>query len=117
MPVSAGKVILGADLDLSVDFVWDIEGPKASPIAVGSFKVACKPCTVRQFHEFVFQQQGYGTSKWWDSADFHILQKRDQHMPATWSLANESDSGELVVHSSAILQIQAIHDVSPIASF
>ena len=93
--VAAGRVILGIDDNPTKHFVWDNEGPKGSPVSVDSFKVAPSPCTIQEFHEFVFGRSGYATPKWWDPVDLQILQKRDQIMPATWSLAEAGDSGEL----------------------
>ncbi|KAK9840881.1 hypothetical protein WJX84_009262, partial [Apatococcus fuscideae] len=45
-------------------------------------------------------EQGYTSLKWWDPVDFNILQKQQQLMPATWSLAeaHDPDGESLFIH-------------------
>ena len=86
-------MVLGADEDSSQHFVWDNESPRTTPVTVAKFKVARKPCSIGEFHRFVFKEQGYASQEWWDPVDFDILQKQKQLLPATWSLADAHDQG------------------------
>ena len=91
--VGGHDVVLGVDEDSAQHFVWDNETPRSAPVTVASFKVARKPCSIGDFHRFVFREQGYASRQWWDPVDFDILQKQKQRLPATWSLADAHDPG------------------------
>lgn len=101
--VKGRDVVLGVDADFAAHFVWDNEAPRTSPVPVASFKVASEPCSIGDFHRFVFKEQGYSSPKWWDAVDWDILQKQKQVMPATWSLADSDDPGKLSTPQSCLL--------------
>lgn len=104
--IKGRDVVVGVDADFAADFVWDNEAPRTGPVPVASFKVASQPCSIGNFHHFVFKEQGYSSPEWWDAVDWDILKKQKQLMPATWSLADTADPGKLLTSLLGALQAQ-----------
>ena len=86
LEIPAGDITLGTDMDPSINFVWDNEGPKQAPQHVSSFQMASRPVSNAEFYSFAVKSKGYELEEFWMPEDLACLRTRKQSCPATWTV-------------------------------